>query len=169
VVGPGEAPGALGSAVVGGPVLPVTCRRAASITSRARASPSPMAVPPLAFSVPRAARTASRSVVGGTRVSASLEKMTSPTWKRAGRRSRKRLAARWAASIRVGSTSSAFIDPDTSMTSMTVASSRGTGTRAIGLAAPSSSAMRASTSRAAGIQRPRRSRSTTPASTSRAG
>ena len=128
-----------------------------------------MAVPPLAFRVPRALRTASRSVVGGTSVSASLEKMTSPTWNRAGRRSRNRLAARCAASIRVGSTSSAFIDPETSITSMTVASSRGTGTRAIGRAAPSSSAVRASTSRAAGIHRPRRSRSTTPASTSRAG
>src|SRR4029450_11117252 len=43
VVGPGEAPGALGSAVVGGPVLPVTCRRAASITSHDRGHPAPMA------------------------------------------------------------------------------------------------------------------------------
>jgi hypothetical protein len=128
-----------------------------------------MAVPPLALSEARALRTASRSVVGGTRVSASLEKVTSPTWNRAGRRSRKRLAARCAAAIRVGSTSSAFMDPDTSMISMTVASSRGTGTRAIGRAAPSSRAVRARTRRAAGIHRPRRSRSTTPASTSRAG
>ncbi len=45
-----------------------------------------------------------------------------------------------AASSRVGETSVAFIEPETSMVRMTVASSRGTGTIIVGRASPMSSA-----------------------------
>jgi hypothetical protein len=54
------------------------------------------------------------------------------------------VAERRAATIRVGSTSVAFIDPDTSMTRTTVACSLGTATVACGRPSPTSIAARAS-------------------------
>ena len=81
-----------------------------------------------------------RSVVGVTRVTGSLANATIPTRTSSGSWSMNERAATRAASSRVGDTSVAFIDPDTSIVRMMVASSRGTGTIKVGRARPMSSA-----------------------------
>ena len=73
-----------------------------------------------------ASRTWPRSVVGCTTSRASVEKATSPMRNAAGRLSTKPVAAALAAASRVGSTSVAVIERETSIVSITVASSRGT-------------------------------------------
>ncbi|HYJ73882.1 MAG TPA: hypothetical protein VE265_15560 [Actinomycetota bacterium] len=114
------------------------------LTSRARSIPSPMAVAPSACSESIAPYTATRSVVGRVRVWAVEANETIPTRNFSGRSSTKAVAARWDDSRRVGSTSVAFIDPDTSMTRMIVACSLGTRASAWGLARLTSRAARAS-------------------------
>ena len=70
--------------------------------------------------------TTPRSVVGGTTRFESPAKATSATLNRGGSRLRNSLAAVWAASMRLGFTSSAIIERDTSIATTTVARSRGT-------------------------------------------
>ena len=65
--------------------------------------------------------------VGGSTVCGSVEKATTPTRASSGTSSRKRCAAERAASRRLGSTSSASIERDTSVTSTIDACSRGHG------------------------------------------
>ena len=62
------------------------------------------------------------------------EKVTRDTLNVAGSRSTNSLAASCAASIRLGATSWARMERDTSMVTTTVARSRGTGTNAVGWA-----------------------------------
>ena len=69
-----------------------------------------------------------RSPVGARTIRASVENATRPTRKPAGSWSTKVVAAALAASRRLGLTSVAIIEPETSMVRMTVASSRGTST-----------------------------------------
>ena len=88
------------------------------------------------------------------------ENETAPTCSSFGTFSRKSRAACWAAARRVGDTSSARIDPDWSVTSMTDAFSTGTATVVCGLASATSSAASAARSSAAG--RWRRQRDTPP-------
>ena len=73
-----------------------------------------------------AAATAPRSVVGGTISDEVPAKITSPMLNPFGTMPRNSFAAVCAATMRVGFTSSASIDRDTSMVTMTVARSRGT-------------------------------------------
>src|SRR6476619_5666575 len=80
--------------------------------------------------------TESRSIVGGTSRLAVPLNLTKPRLIRGGRRSANCFAACCAACNRVGSTSSARIDSETSIAIMTVARSRGTWTAAVGWAAP---------------------------------
>ena len=84
-------------------------------------------------------RTAAWSWVGATTTDADLEKVTSPTLKRSGSRSTKAPAACLAASIRLGATSVACIELETSTATITVARSRGTCTSAVGFAKPTTS------------------------------
>ena len=101
---------------------------------------SPSAVPPPALRLSSAAWSATRSVVGGTTTRALVENATRPILKAAGTWSAKSEAAFWAAPRRVGSTSVAFIEPDTSIVRMIVASSRGTATTIDGRARAKTSA-----------------------------
>ena len=80
--------------------------------------------------------TSLRSSVGWTRVCGREANDTTPTRMPSGSWATKERAAALAASRRVGSTSVAFIEPDTSMASITVASSRGTATTIDGRARP---------------------------------
>jgi hypothetical protein len=76
-------------------------------------------------------------IVGrGTPTAARVAKETTPTRYFSGTSARNVFAAARAASSRVGSTSFAFIERDTSIASTTVASSRGTLTVACGRATP---------------------------------
>ncbi len=92
--------------------------------------PSPMAVPPLARRASSAVRSCTRSVVGGVRTCELLAKATRPTWKRLGSCSTKCSASAMAADRRVGLTSRASMDPETSITSITVPSCFGSFTEA---------------------------------------
>ena len=83
-------------------------------------------------------------MVGRVRVWAVEANETIPTRNFSGSCSTKVFAARWDDTRRVGSTSVAFIDPDTSMTRMMVACSLGTRARAWGRARLISRAARAS-------------------------
>ncbi len=83
-------------------------------------------------------------MVGRAIVWAVPENDTTPTRNFAGSSLRNTVAACSAASSLVGCTSVAFIEPDTSITSMTVACSLGTRVTACGRAIPSSSAASAS-------------------------
>ena len=89
---------------------------------------SPRAVPPPAVRLAMAPWTWARSLVGARTIRASVEKATRPTRKPAGSWSTKVVAAALAASRRLGLTSVACIEPETSMARTTVASSRGTAT-----------------------------------------
>ncbi len=87
-----------------------------------------------------------------------------------GTRSRKRVAADWAAASRVGVTSVAFIEPDVSVTSITEAFSIGTATVASGRASASTRPASERHSSAGGIaRRARPVRPTTAASVAAAG
>ena len=77
---------------------------------------------------------AERSVVGGILMSAVAAKDTSATLKLSGSESTNSLAPSFAASSLVGVTSVAIIERDTSMTTTTVARSRGTRVIACGCA-----------------------------------
>jgi hypothetical protein len=83
-------------------------------------------------------------VVGRVRVWAVEANETIPTRNFSGSCWTKLAAARWEETRRVGSTSVAFIEPDTSITRMTVACSLGTRARAWGRARLTSRAARAS-------------------------
>ncbi len=76
---------------------------------------SPSAVPPRAWRLAIPAWRAARSVVAATTTRGAVEKATSPTLTPAGSWSMKSLAACWAAASRVGETSVAIIDPETSI------------------------------------------------------
>lgn len=89
--------------------------------------------------------TSARSCVGGTMTAAVPEKATSDTLKPRGSRSTNPWAAVLAASSRLGSTSTASIERDTSMASTTVARSRGTLTLPFGCANATVSEARLST------------------------
>jgi hypothetical protein len=84
-----------------------------------------------------------------------LEKDTSPTRKRSGRRSRNDDAADFAASSRVGGTSVAVIDAELSIVRTTVALSRGTATTVCGLAIATMRAASAASASSAGRWRRR--------------
>ena len=81
-----------------------------------------------------------RSVVGLTSVVGSEANETIPTRTPAGSWSMNERADAFAASSRVGDTSVARIEPDTSIARMTVASSRGVAMTIVGRASPMSSA-----------------------------
>ncbi len=83
-------------------------------------------------------------MVGRVRVWAVEANDTIPTRNFSGSCSMNSVAARWEETRRVGATSVAFIDPDTSMTRMIVACSLGTRASAWGLARLTSRAARAS-------------------------
>ena len=89
------------------------------------------AVPSPGFSESSAASTSVRSSVGGIATFAREAKETTPTRNFSGTFSRNAFAAAVAASRRVGSTSSAFIERETSIARTTVASSRGTLTHGV--------------------------------------
>ena len=102
---------------------------------------SPRAVPPRAARLSRAAWSAARSVVGSTTIRGAVENATSPTLKLAGSWSMNAEAAFWAAASRLGSTSTAVIEPETSIVRMIVASSRGTATAIDGRASATTRAV----------------------------
>ena len=81
-----------------------------------------------------------RSVVGETRVFGSEAKDTTPIRMPAGIWSMNEMAAALAASRRVGETSVARMEPEMSIASRTVASSRGVAMTMVGRARPMSSA-----------------------------
>jgi hypothetical protein len=92
-------------------------------------------------------------VVGATRTVASPENETRPTFSGWGMRSTNEDAAVCAAAMRVGETSVACIESDTSMATMIVARSRGTRVTRVGLATATTRLARASRSAAAGTCR----------------
>jgi hypothetical protein len=87
---------------------------------------SPMAVRGPRMMFCRFCLISSWSVVGDTITWATPENTTKPRLRRDGTMSTKALAASWAATIRVGATSVASIDSETSMAITMVARSRGT-------------------------------------------
>ena len=95
---------------------------------------SPIAVCCWSWRLATALRTRSRWWVGGTSTCALPANATSPSRNRRGNESTNARTARCAALIRVGSTSVARIDCDTSTASITVAVSRGTWTARAGRA-----------------------------------
>ena len=103
-------------------------------------SASPIAVPSRACRLSRADLSWPRSVVGLTSVTGSEAKATMPTRTFSGSWLMNDWADARAASSRVGETSVARMEPETSRVRMTVASSRGTGTIIVGRASPMSSA-----------------------------
>jgi hypothetical protein len=123
-------------------------RRFSSITGRsavsAESSAVPIAVPPSACSESSPSRTGCRSAVGGTSSCATFENETSPSLNFSGRRLVNPLAALRAASSRFGVTSVACMEPEESVVSMTVASSRATSTSMCGRAIAITSAASAS-------------------------
>jgi hypothetical protein len=92
-------------------------------------------VPPLGVIESIAAAISNRSVVGDWRTRACWLNATTPTLIRPGTLLTKRRAARLAATSRLGSTSVAVIEPDTSVASTIDARSTGTATVRCGLAA----------------------------------
>ncbi len=113
-------------------------------------SPAPVAVPEIGCSVESAPETASRSVVGVCSVCATSENDTRPTRSSPGTFPRKFSAAWRAASRRVGLTSVADIERETSVTSTTDARSTATWTVRSGRASEIASAATASASSANG-------------------
>ena len=101
---------------------------------------SPIAVPSRAVRLLIADLSCTRSVVGVTSVTGSEAKATTPTRTFSGSWSTNDSADAFAASSRVGETSVARIEPETSIVRMTVASSRGTWRTIVGRASPMRSA-----------------------------
>ena len=99
---------------------------------------SPIAVPSPSFSRLIAARTESRFAVGVTTTWAALEKAMRPTRVPAGTTSMNRVAAALAAAIRLGETSVAFMEAETSTARMIVGVF-GTSVATTGLAMPKTS------------------------------
>lgn len=131
------------------------CLSRVRTASRAATTASPIAVPCPVVSRSMAERSSSRSVVGGTATVAEPLNWTRPALKRSGSRSTKASAACWAASNRVGSTSVAPMEADTSNATTTVARSRGTRTSVVGRANPTTSSAIVAQKAAAGMCRRR--------------
>ena len=127
------APSEISTIARGGACAPSAC---GCPTRTESATASPMAVPSPGLSVSSEVVTSARSCVGATPTAARVANDTTPTRNFSGTSSRNVFAATRAASRRVGSTSVAFIDRDTSSASTIVASSRGTLTVAWGRATP---------------------------------
>ena len=108
--------------------------RSRSSESSAACRPSPVAVPPSATRSSSTERASLRSSDGLSTICGVSEKVTEPIRSWRGAWSRNRSPALRAASRRLGSTSSACIDRDTSVTSVTDARSTGTPTVRSGLA-----------------------------------
>jgi hypothetical protein len=102
--------------------------------------------------------TVARSVVGGACTEAVPANSTSPRLIPGVNSSAKRLPAALAAANRFGATSTAAIDSDTSITSITTARVRGTRTSAVGAAIATTSSTRARAVSTAGRCRSRRRR-----------
>ena len=113
-------------------------------------SPSPIAVPPATASWRRASSICVRSVVGATTCSAREPNLISPSRKSSGTWRVSVRAASRAAVRRSGRTSLASIEPDVSVTMITVASSRLAATVRSGRAIATSSAASASSASSAG-------------------
>ena len=126
------------------------CSRPSSADST---TASPIAVPSPGLSESSADSTSVRSAVGGIAAFAREANETTPTRNFSGTFARNAFAATFAAPRRVGSTSSAFIERETSRARTTVASSRGTLTTACGLATPTIIAVRAARRIASGRYR----------------
>jgi len=107
-------------------------------TSAEVATPSPSAVPENSAFVGSASTINCRLYVGGTFTVGRTEKTTNAVRYLAGRSVRNCVIAASAAASRLGLTSVAPIDPETSSASTTVAPSRGTLTVASGRAKPTS-------------------------------
>ena len=114
---------------------------------------SPRAVPPSACSASSAAWISARSVVGATRTCAVVPNVDEPDPERRRQLVDEVEAACCALSSRVGATSVAIIEPDTSIARMIVASSRGTASTADGRASARTSAAIATTYSAGGTWR----------------
>lgn len=140
----------------GGPSPPPITAPVVAIACRAVKMPSPVAVRGSGTSLSMARFTCSWSVVGATNRVAPEENLTSPRLIPPVSMSAKCLPACRAASIRLGATSVAAIDSETSMTSMTTARLRGPRTSWVGPAMAVVSRASAATSRAAGRCRHRR-------------
>jgi hypothetical protein len=128
--------------------LAVDCCPNSVIASSEVKTASPIAVDSCNCRLSIARFTESRSSVGGTSTLALPPNATSPRLMRPGSRSTNDLAADSAAAMRVGSTSVACIDRDTSMAIITVARSRGTRTAVEGRATPRESTVSAMSSSA---------------------
>ncbi len=142
----------------GGPSAPPTTLPNESIDAIAATSASPVAVDWASFSPSIDCVTAARSVVGATSTVAEPAKEISPRLMPGVRPSANDLAATCAASRRDGFTSVAFIDSDTSTTSITVARLRGTRCSDVGPASATVSNASAARRNAAGTWRDQRSR-----------
>ncbi len=110
-------------------------------------------MPPTAVSRSSAPRTAVRSVDGAARCSAKSENVTRPRRNVSGSWSASRSAARTAAVRRFGSTSVAFIEPETSVTIITVAARSGAATVRCGRASATTSPASAASSSSGGTCR----------------
>lgn len=121
-------------------------------------TPSPIAVRVASVRFSSASIAGCRSCDGGAATVVWPAKVTTPTSKPSGRPSTKRTAAREAASSRLGSTSVASIDRETSTATTTVARSRGTRTSASGRPAARASSTKDSSSSEAGRWRRQRGR-----------
>jgi hypothetical protein len=111
---------------------------------------APIVVPRPVVTAASSASRASRSVVGGTASCAKPEKMTRPTFVSPSSPSTYRRTAAWAAPSRLGNTSVAHIEPDTSSARMTVALDTGTSARTCGRAAATPSRARLASTRPTG-------------------
>ena len=120
--------------------------------------PSPIAVAPPTVRPASAVSSCCVSVVGGTKRAAVLEKSTMPMRGPPAWDLMNAAAASSAAEIRLGCTSVAHIEPETSRVSMIVADDEATGTVACGRAAPTARTARPRASSAPGIRRRQRDR-----------
>ncbi len=116
-------------------------------------TPSPIAVRSDRARFFRAAMVASRSAVGGDSTLVVPAKVTRPTSNPAGRSLTNFVAASAAASSRLGSTSVAFMESDTSIATSTVARSRGTRMSISGRAVASASRAKAKSMATTGVWR----------------
>ena len=121
-----------------------------SAASSPSLSPSPIAVPPATSSWRSASSMRPRSVVGSTTCSAREPNLISPSRKSSGTCLVSVRAASRAAVSRSGRTSLASIEPEVSVTMITVASSRLAATVRSGRASATSSAANASSASSAG-------------------
>ena len=132
---------------------PASERENVSIDCRAVNMASPVAVDSASCRLSTARLTAFRSVVGDTSTAAVPANDTSPRFTPGVSWSANDFAAACAAASRVGATSVAFIDSDTSITSITVARLRGTFAIACGAASATVSTASAMISATAGTCR----------------